>query len=123
MSQVIVLLALVFSALLAIGAAVLSDVLDKTIRDPEQVARTLHTEVIGTLPLMKNRRALASSSDSKTQDGKTMDDDFSGFGESVRTLRNSILLGSFERRYLSALLDRVRDEHQPRARTADPQLI
>ena len=98
------LLALVFSALLAIGAAVLSDVLDKTIRDPEQVARTLHTEVIGTLPLMKNRRALASSSDSKTQDGKTMDDDFSGFGESVRTLRNSILLGSFERRYRSLLV-------------------
>ncbi|HEV8144779.1 MAG TPA: polysaccharide biosynthesis tyrosine autokinase [Bryobacteraceae bacterium] len=98
------LLALVFSALLALGAAVLSDVLDKTIRDPEQVARTLHTEVIGTLPLMKNRRALASASDSKTLNGKSMDDDFSGFGESVRTLRNSILLGSFDRRYRSLLV-------------------
>ena len=34
-----------------------SDMLDKTVRDPEQVARTLHTEVIGSLPLMKSRRA------------------------------------------------------------------
>jgi len=26
------------------GAAITSDILDKTVRDPEQVARTLHTE-------------------------------------------------------------------------------
>ena len=53
------LLALLFSALLAVGAAVVSDLLDKTIRDPEQAARTLRTEVIGSLPLMKTRPALA----------------------------------------------------------------
>jgi len=40
--------------------AVLSDILDKTIRDPEQVSRTLRTEVIGSLPLMKNRRSAGS---------------------------------------------------------------
>ena len=45
---------LLFSALLAVGTAVVSDLLDKTMRDPEQVARTLRTEVIGSLPLMKN---------------------------------------------------------------------
>src|SRR5207244_10954176 len=50
-----VMLAFLFSTLLAVGAAVVGDLLDKTIRDPEQVARTLRTEVIGSLPLMKSR--------------------------------------------------------------------
>src|SRR5580698_3895403 len=54
------LLAFLFSAVLAVGAAVVSDLLDKTIRDPEQVSRTLRTEVIGSLPLMKNRHATSS---------------------------------------------------------------
>jgi len=43
------LLALLFAALLAVGGAVLSDLLDKTVRDPEQVARTLRAEVVGSL--------------------------------------------------------------------------
>ena len=47
------LLALLFSTILAVGGAVLADMLDKTVRDPEQVARTLRTEVIGSLPLLK----------------------------------------------------------------------
>jgi capsular polysaccharide biosynthesis protein len=44
------LLALLFSALLAVSAAGVGDLLDKTIKDPEQVARTLRTEVVGSLP-------------------------------------------------------------------------
>ena len=90
------LLAMMISALAAVGVAVLSDLLDKTIRDPEQVARTLRTEVIGTLPLMKNRSAAMIRKEDER--------DLSGFGESVRTLRNSILLGSFDRRYRSLLV-------------------
>jgi capsular polysaccharide biosynthesis protein len=42
-----VVLALLFSTLLAVGAAVVSDVLDETVRDPEQVTRVLRSEVIG----------------------------------------------------------------------------
>ncbi len=109
------LLALLFSALLAVGAAVLSDLLDKTVRDPEQVARTLHAEVIGSLPLMKNRRGvrLASPGLRILDTGETgepgrmraiQEQDASGFSESVRTLRNSILLASFDRRYRSLLV-------------------
>jgi capsular exopolysaccharide synthesis family protein len=100
------LLAFLFSALLAVGAAVVSDMLDKTIRDPEQVARTLHTEVIGSLPLMKSRPALSAGglrAPSKIGD-KASEDDLSGFNESVRTLRNSILLSNFDRRYRSLLV-------------------
>ena len=43
------LLALLFSLLLAATAAVLADILDSTVRDPEQVNRTLRTEVIAAL--------------------------------------------------------------------------
>jgi len=101
-----VLLAFLFSSLLAVGAAVLSDLLDKTVRDPEQVARTLHAEVIGSLPLMKDQRAgsLAALKDASA-DGSARDlHDLSGFGEAVRALRNSILLGNFDRHYRSLLV-------------------
>jgi capsular exopolysaccharide synthesis family protein len=89
------LLALLFSTLLAVGTAVLSDLLDKTLRDPEQVARTLHAEVIGSLPLMKSSPVAVQPFEGRAP---------SAFHESVRTLRNSILLASFERRYRSLLI-------------------
>ena len=97
------LLALLFSALMGVGAAVAADLLDKTIRDPEQVSRTLRTEVIGSLPLLKGRSGYRQIGGSTTGTGKG-EHDSSGFGESVRTLRNSILLASFDRRYRSLLV-------------------
>ncbi|MEI9811426.1 MAG: polysaccharide biosynthesis tyrosine autokinase [Acidobacteriota bacterium] len=94
------LLAFLFSTLIGIGGAVLADALDKTIRDPEQVQRTLRTEVIGSLPLLKgpngNLRIGAP--------GSRSEQDTTGFGESVRTLRNSILLANFDRRIRSLLV-------------------
>ncbi len=101
-----VLLAFLFSALVAVGAAVIGDLLDKTIRDPEQVSRTLRTEVIGSLPLMKNRHA-AGSPDFRAgfKNGSAIaEQDMTGFHESIRSLRNSILLGSFDRQYRSLLV-------------------
>jgi succinoglycan biosynthesis transport protein ExoP len=98
------LLALFFSLLLAMGAAVVSDLLDKTVRDPEQVARTLRTEVIGSLPLMKNRRGQKSIRPGSHVKGEDAASDTSGFHESVRTLRNSILLANVERRCRSLLV-------------------
>jgi succinoglycan biosynthesis transport protein ExoP len=47
-------LAFLFATLFGVGAAVLSDVLDNTIRDPDQVARLLNTDVIGSLPAVKD---------------------------------------------------------------------
>ena len=100
------LLALLFSALVAVGAAVVSDVLDKTVRDPEQVARTLRAEVIGSLPLMKNAREgrVGAPAESYRLRNLTEEPDANGFGESVRTLRNSIFLGNLDRRYRSLLV-------------------
>jgi capsular exopolysaccharide synthesis family protein len=96
------MLALLFSGLLAVGAAVLSDALDKTIRDPEQVSRTLNTEVVGSLPLVKDWRRklplLAGGEGSKALapagPASLM---AASYGEAIRTLRNSILLADFDR--------------------------
>ncbi len=102
-------LALILSTLLAIGAALVSDALDNTIRDPEHVSRTLKTEVIGTLPVVKNWRGklgpIAQNGTSTALvavgDGNHHPD---GYAEAIRTLRNSILLSDFDRRLRSLLI-------------------
>ncbi|HTQ54362.1 MAG TPA: polysaccharide biosynthesis tyrosine autokinase [Bryobacteraceae bacterium] len=107
-------LAALFSTLLAVGVAVLSDVLDSSIRDPERVATLLQTDVLGSLPLVKPWRrhlVVAQPADpgvtALTKKAKPPEEkgtyNVTGFEEAVRTLRNSILLGSFDRR-LSSLM-------------------
>ena len=117
-----VLLALLFAIFFGVGAAVLNDVLDNTIRDPDQVARWLNTDVIGSLPAVKDwRRRLspihhaagaARISSSATAlvhlNGSAPKDPseqaLSNYEEAIRTLRNSILLTDFDRRLRSVLL-------------------
>jgi polysaccharide biosynthesis transport protein len=139
------LLAFLFSTIIAIGAAILTDVLDDTVRDPEQVARALDTAVIGTLPTVKEMKRLIGpatqklavspsivtsqqpvngsgivpyNGDSRGPAGLPQDparehsDRLGGYGykgissyeESIRTLRNSILLPDFDRRIKSILI-------------------
>jgi succinoglycan biosynthesis transport protein ExoP len=57
-TRLFLLLAFLASSVLATMTAILSDVLDNTIRDPEQVARALDTSVLGTLPTVKEMRRL-----------------------------------------------------------------
>ena len=52
------LLAFVISSVIAISVAILADLLDNTIRDPEQAGRALETSVLGTLPTVKEMRRL-----------------------------------------------------------------
>jgi capsular exopolysaccharide synthesis family protein len=105
-----VALALLFSSLLAVGIAVVSDVMDNTIRDPEQVTRSLKTVVVGTLPLIKNwrGRVMPITSRGNGSNGNAPaprgDRNLTGFDEAVRSLRNSILLTDFDRRLRSVLL-------------------
>jgi succinoglycan biosynthesis transport protein ExoP len=110
-----VILAFLFSTLLATGAAVLSDVLDKSVRDPEQIATLFKTDVMGSLPLVKHwRRRLisgpvaggATAALVRASDGATADQNrgVTGFEEAVRTLRNAILLGTFDRRLKSLMV-------------------
>jgi capsular exopolysaccharide synthesis family protein len=119
-----VLLAFLFAAFLGVGAAVLNDVLDNTIRDPDQVARWMNTDVIGSLPAVKDwRRRLSPVHQPNSRAAKarsihgtalvrvapkgksaTEPDPLSNYEEAIRTLRNSILLTDFDRRLRSVLL-------------------
>jgi capsular exopolysaccharide synthesis family protein len=102
-------LAFLFSSLLAVGAAVLSDAMDKTIRDPEQVARTMNTEVVGSLPMVKPWRrqlpVVTPASDSKALvPAAHADRVATSFQEAIHTLRNSILLADFDRGLRSLMI-------------------
>jgi len=105
-----VLLALVIATLVAFGAALVGDVLDTTVRDPEQVARSLNTEVIGSLPSVKSWRGKlgpainSASGKALVRAGGSGEQAVSGFEEAVRTLRNSILLSDVDRRMRSLLV-------------------
>jgi len=106
------LLALLFSTLLAVGAAVMSDVLDHTIRDPEQAKALLGAEVVGSLPMVrpwKGKLMLANltgvgQSKALTKAGDSALRDSTGYEEAVRTLRNSILLSNFDHPLKSLML-------------------
>jgi capsular exopolysaccharide synthesis family protein len=102
-----ILIAFVMASLLAVGAAILIDALDSTVRDPDEVARNLNTTVIGTLPAVRNwRRRMAPT----LQAQQTMllpgleEQAASSFTESVRTLRNAILLSDFDNRVKTILV-------------------
>jgi len=103
------ILALLFSTLLGIGAAVLADVLDTTIHDPDQIQRGMRTEVLGSLPVVKawRGRLLPISDEDKTgvlvKSGRRTDQ-VRAFDEAVRTLRDSILLSDLSRRPRSLLM-------------------
>jgi succinoglycan biosynthesis transport protein ExoP len=106
-----VALALFFSTTLAVGAAVISDTLDNTIRDNEQVSRIVKAEVIGGLPQVKAWKGRVSpmvpgSGNAPSLLGHPGDDDrlLDGFGEAVRTLRNAILLSCFDRQMKSLMV-------------------
>jgi capsular exopolysaccharide synthesis family protein len=96
--------------MIAVAAAVVSDLLDNTVRDPEQVARCLNTQVIGSLPSVKNwKRHLpgigSSHATTALVKAEGVRDEFlTNYGESIRTLRNSILLTDFDRNIRSLLV-------------------
>ncbi|MEO8028251.1 MAG: polysaccharide biosynthesis tyrosine autokinase [Bryobacteraceae bacterium] len=115
------LIAFLVSTGLAVGAAVVIDVIDNTVRDPDQVAKLLKTNVIGSLPAVRTwRRHLGpvpiASGD---EDGGVLagsrnialahvnahaEEGIGNYEEAIRTLRNSILLTDFDRRLRSILL-------------------
>jgi succinoglycan biosynthesis transport protein ExoP len=116
-----VILALLFSVLFGVGAAVLADVLDNTVRDPEQIQKGFKTEVLGSLPVVKSWRGrlpLATNGNGHSNGnghgngsgngalakvgrhvGKTYE-----FEEAIRTLRDSILLSDLGKRPRSLLM-------------------
>ncbi|HLK63002.1 MAG TPA: polysaccharide biosynthesis tyrosine autokinase [Bryobacteraceae bacterium] len=103
------ILALLLSTILGIGAALLADILDTTVHDPDQIQRGLKTEVLGSLPVVKawqGRLALFKEdarSGALAKRGR-LNDQADAFYEAVRTLRDSILLSDLGRRPRSLLM-------------------
>lgn len=115
-----VLLAFVISLVLALCAAVLSDVVDTTVRDPEMASRLLGTSVIGALPRVKDMRRISgpvrpallppdapdtvppfvrnASGRQKAYEG------LGSYEEAIRTLRHSILLPDADQNMRSLLV-------------------
>lgn len=109
-------LAFLFSTLLAVGAAILWDTLDTTLRDPNEASRFLQTDVIATMPVDKiaaqlpqpilsvaSQKNLVSNGNNKRRNGNPYVGS-SSFDEAIRTLRNTILLSDFEGRLHSIAL-------------------
>jgi capsular exopolysaccharide synthesis family protein len=115
------ILAFLFSVLLAVGAAVIADVLDNTLTDSEQIQKTLKTVVLGSLPTVKGWRGRLPSV-AMNGNGAAMNGNGNGasrkalvkpvgtashvsaFEEAIRTLRDSILLSDPLRRPRSLLM-------------------
>jgi polysaccharide biosynthesis transport protein len=114
------MLSFIFASFLAVGGALALDKLDTTLRNPEEASRFLRTDVIGALPLDQEASVLPktgkpeltdamlvspnSAGDSKDGRRKGNYRSISGFEESIRTLRNTILLSDFEHRLRSIVI-------------------
>jgi succinoglycan biosynthesis transport protein ExoP len=94
------LIAFLVSTFLGIAVILITESLDHTIRDPEQIKREMQTEVLGALPVVKSWRGHLpggrSGKDVPTskprlifEDGRHATD---AYEEAMRTLRDSILL-------------------------------
>jgi capsular exopolysaccharide synthesis family protein len=110
-----ILLAFLFSTILAVGVALLQDALDTTLRDPKEASRFLDTDVIGTMPIDRLEAQLPKSAatvpagapvakTALSENRKGYYRSTSDFEESVRTIRNTILLSDFEGRLRSIML-------------------
>lgn len=109
------ILAFLISTLLAVGATILLDSLDTTLRDPAEASRFLGTDVIATMPsdrmaaqLPRPAGAVAAPqiipAGVEKERRKGYYRSASSFDEAVRTLRNTILLSDFEGRLHSIVL-------------------
>lgn len=103
-------LALLISVLVSVGVAIFADMLDDTVRDPEQAVRSLKTHVVGTLPAVKSWRSniakLVGTSETKAlmPVPQVHNEAVGAYAEAIRTLRNSILLTDFDRNVRSILV-------------------
>jgi capsular exopolysaccharide synthesis family protein len=103
------MLAFAVSLFLGIGVVFITDNLDHTLRDPEQIQRQLQAEVLGSLPVVKAWRghlpgATKADGSQAVELFGTTKGAANTYEEAVRTLRDSILLPHAERRPHSLLM-------------------
>jgi polysaccharide biosynthesis transport protein len=101
------IVAFILSGALSIGAVIANDLVDNTIRDPEEVSRSLNVPIVGTLPAVNGLRGRLSPCIALpllAGDTRSRHNEKSGYDEAVRTLRNSMLLTDFNSRLRSVLV-------------------
>jgi len=103
------LLAFLFSSVLAVSASCIYDALDNTAREPDQLSRLLETDVIATLPVVKRQTPIRDRKmlvpvrtpalDSENLADLVVEDGpltiLNGYPEAIRTLRNTLELSSY----------------------------
>ncbi len=108
--------AFLVSLALGIGAAILVDKLDGTLRDPDQARSYLGTEVVASLPLVQgwkgrlipaNMSGTAGIAPGPRNGAMAVTRFASQFEEAIRTLRASILLSSAHRQLKSVMITSV----------------
>jgi polysaccharide biosynthesis transport protein len=85
-----VIIAFLLSAILGVALAILRDLLDNTLKSPDDVADRLHAPLLGALPdikLVKGHKGPYTG---------FMDDQNSNFAEAIRTARTSLALSGLE---------------------------
>jgi capsular exopolysaccharide synthesis family protein len=102
-------LAFLLSSLLSIIVVIAGDALNNTVRDPESLAHSMNTEVIGALPRTKVPRLkiltpMKSAPNGKLLPGPRIDTSSNAYDAAIRSLRNSILLGNLDRNLRSIML-------------------
>lgn len=102
-TRVNLLLAFLLSTVFAVGIAVVVDVLDDTVKDADDAARSLRTTVVGSLPAVKTWRGRAPRIGS-SGDASNPDRAVAAYLESIRTLRSSIFLADFDRNIRSIMV-------------------
>jgi capsular exopolysaccharide synthesis family protein len=94
-------LAFLLSSILSVLVFVVGDALNNSVRDPESLAHSLNTEVVGALPLAKQPQLKSLSVVKASARSKGLSRSDGGqyaYDAAIRSLRNSILLGSVDRR-------------------------
>ena len=84
-------IAFVLSALLGVGLAILRDMLDNTVKSPDDVADKLHAPLLGALPDIRLPKRHSGPYTG------FLDDHTSHFAEAVRTARTSLALSGLEK--------------------------
>jgi capsular exopolysaccharide synthesis family protein len=92
--KLIVLLALVVSGMFGIALAFLLDILDATIKNPDDVDRKLGVPMLGLLPLVGKKQ---DAGEDQVMVRAFVGEGMEGFRESVRTLRTGLTLAGMEK--------------------------
>ncbi|MEH6518311.1 MAG: polysaccharide biosynthesis tyrosine autokinase [Halioglobus sp.] len=87
-----VLMAFFLSAMLGAGLAILRDMLDNTLKSPDDVADRLHAPLLGALPDIRQKKSTVHRPYmGYLNDGK------SNFAEAIRTVRTGLVLSGLEK--------------------------